>query len=174
MLFRSSFNWSNSNYDFRNKYNEEKAEAIQNFLYYAVDQIHKDNTYVSVDVFGECSGTYVAAYGQYWPAISNIVDVISAMPYTDHFDRSDSKYWTNPYQTMYKWGLTAAARQIEIPTPAKVRTWITAYDTPYWNVTTVYGATDVASQVKGLTDARLGSGFITCNAKSSYSKYYEN
>lgn len=167
----ASFNWSKNNYDFRNKYNEEKSQAVQNFLFYATDEIHKDNTYLSIDVFGECSGTYATAYGQYWPAISNIVDVVSAMPYTDHFDRTDSNYWTNPYNTVYKWGLTAAARQKEIPTPAKVRTWITAYDTPYWNVTNIYGANEISAQVRGLVDAGLGSGFITWNSKSSYSKY---
>ena len=30
------------NSDFKNKYDEEKAEAVQNFLFYATDQIHKE------------------------------------------------------------------------------------------------------------------------------------
>ena len=156
-----------------NIYNEEKAQAIQNFLFYATDEIHKNNTYISIDVFGECSSTYVTAYGQYWPAISNIVDVVSGMPYTDHFDRNNSAYWTKPYNTLYNWGLTAAARQKEIPTPGKARTWITAYNVPYWKVTTIYGAEEVYQQVKGLKDAGLGSGFITWNSGSNYSKYQQ-
>lgn len=167
----ASFNWSKKNYDFKNTYSEEKAQAIQTFLYYATDEIHKTNTYLSVDVFGECSGKYVTAYGQYWPAISNIVDAVSGMPYTDHFDRNNSDYWNKPYNTLYNWGLTAAARQKEIPTPAKVRTWITAYNTPYWKVTNIYGANEIYSQVKGLADAGLGSGFITWNANSNIEKY---
>ena len=73
----ASYNWSKNGYNFVNTYNEEKAQAIQNFLFYATDEIHKTNTYISIDVFGECSSTYVTAYGQYWPAISNIVDVVS-------------------------------------------------------------------------------------------------
>ncbi len=166
----SSYSWSSKNYDFNNKYNEDKAEAIQNFLFYATDEIHKKNTYISVDVFGECSNTYVTAYGQYWPAISNIVDVVSSMPYTDHFT-NNSYYWTHPYETVNNWAKGAAARQKEIPTPAKTRTWITAYDTPYWNVTTIYGANEIEAQVKGLVDAGLGHGFITWNSGSSYSKY---
>ena len=113
------------NSDFKNKYDEEKAEAVQNFLFYATDQIHKVGAYLSVDVFGECSGEYVTAYGQYWPAISNIVDAISSMPYTDHFGRSVDT-WTNAYQTVYNWAKGAATRQKEIPTPAVARTWITA------------------------------------------------
>ena len=166
-----SYYWSKANYDFKNKYGEEKAQAIQNFLFYATDQIHKTNTYISIDVFGECSSGYVTAYGQYWPAISNIVDVVSGMPYTDHFDRNNSNYWTKPYNTLLNWGKTAAARQTEIPTPGKVRTWITAYNTPYWGVTTIYGANEVYQQVKGLKDAGLGSGFITWNSSSNYAKY---
>lgn len=168
-----SYNWSQWNYDFKNVYGEEKAQAIQNFLFYATDQIHKTNTYISIDVFGECSSGYVTAYGQYWPAITNIVDVVSGMPYTDHFDRNNSDYWTKPYNTLYNWGRTAAARQTEVPTPGKVRTWITAYNTPYWGVTTIYGTEEVYQQVKGLKDAGLGSGFITWNSASSYDKYVQ-
>lgn len=158
------------NSDFKNKYDEEKAEAVQNFLFYATDQIHKVGAYLSVDVFGECSGEYVTAYGQYWPAISNIVDAISSMPYTDHFGRSVDT-WTNAYQTVYNWAKGAAARQKEIPTPAVARTWITAYDTPYWKPTVIYNASKIEDQVKALYDAGLDGGFITWNSASSLAKY---
>lgn len=158
------------NSDFKNKYDEEKAEAVQNFLFYATDQIHKVGAYLSVDVFGECSGEYVTAYGQYWPAISNIVDAISSMPYTDHFGRSVDT-WTNAYQTVYNWAKGAATRQKEIPTPAVARTWITAYDTPYWKPTVIYNASKIEDQVKALYDAGLDGGFITWNSASSLAKY---
>lgn len=160
----------NSNTDFKNKYNEEKAEAVQNFLFYAADQIHKEGVYLSVDVFGECSGTYVTSYGQYWPAISNIVDVISSMPYTDHFGRNIDT-WTNAYQTVNNWAKGAVERQTEIPTPAIARTWITAYDTPYWNPTVTYDATKISDQARALVDARLNGGFITWNSASNLNKY---
>lgn len=158
------------NSDFKNKYDEEKAEAVQNFLFYATDQIHKVGAYLSVDVFGECSGEYVTAYGQYWPAISNIVDAISSMPYTDHFGRSVDT-WTNAYQTVYNWTKGAATRQKEIPTPAVARTWITAYDTPYWKPTVIYNASKIEDQVRALYDAGLDGGFITWNSASSLAKY---
>ena len=158
------------NSDFKNKYDEEKAEAVQNFLFYATDQIHKVGAYLSVDVFGECSGEYVTAYGQYWPAISNIVDAISSMPYTDHFGRSVDT-WTNAYQTVNNWAKGASARQKEIPTPAVARTWITAYDTPYWNPKVIYNASKIEDQVKALYDAGLDGGFITWNSASSLAKY---
>ena len=158
------------NTDFKNVYNEEKAEAVQNFLFYATDEIHKVGAYLSVDVFGECSAEYVTAYGQYWPAISNIVDVVSSMPYTDHFGRSVDT-WSNPYKTVYNWALGAAKRQTEIPTPAVARTWITAYDTPHWNPTVIYNAIKISDQVQALYDAGLTGGFITWNSASSLAKY---
>ena len=168
-----AYNMSQSNgTDFKNKYNEEKAEAVQNFLLYATDQIHKENVYLSVDVFGECSSTYVTSYGQYWPAISNIVDAISSMPYTDHFGRNVDT-WTNAYQTVNNWAKTAVARQKEIPTPAIARTWITAYDTPYWKPTVIYDATKISDQAKALVDAGLNGGFITWNSASSLAKYQQ-
>ena len=159
-----------SSTDFKNKYEEEKAEAVQNFLFYATDQIHKEQVYLSVDVFGECSGTYVTSYGQYWPAISNIVDVVSSMPYTDHFGRNVDT-WTNAYQTVNNWAKGAAERQTEIPTPAIARTWITAYDTPYWNPTVTYDATKISDQARALVDAGLTGGFITWNSSSNINKY---
>jgi len=146
-----------------------KAETIQNFLFYATDEIHKVGAYLSVDVFGECSGTYVTSYGQYWPAISNVVDVISSMPYTDHFGSSVDT-WTNAYKTVNDWAKGAATRQTEIPNPAKARTWIQAYNAIYAPYIT-YDSNKVADQIKGLYDGGLKDGYITWNAASSYDKY---
>jgi len=160
----------NSNTNFKNTYNEEKAEAIQNFLFYALDQIHKEGAYLSVDVFGECSSEYVTSYGQYWPAISNIVDAISSMPYTDHFGRNIDT-WSNPYRTVYNWAVGAAKRQTEIPTPSIARTWITAYDTPYWSPTVIYDASKISDQAQALVDAGLDGGFITWHSGSNIYKY---
>ncbi len=169
----SSYSYSYDNYDFKNSYNEDKAEAIQNFLMYAADEIHKMHAYISADVFGECAGAYVTAYGQYWPAISNVVDVISAMPYPDHFAKGSYGIpipWEEPYRLMLSWGRNAAERQTEIPNPAKVRTWIQAYNAIHEPYIT-YGATQVSSQISGLYDAGLRNGYITWNASSSIDKY---
>ena len=169
----ASYSMSKNKQDFRNKYEEDKAVAIQNFVIYAVDQIHKYNAYVSIDVFGECSSTYVTAYGQYWPAISNVADVISAMPYPDHFAAGSygiSVPWTEPYKTMLAWAKTAATRQKEIKTPAVARTWIQAYNAirePY----NTYGPKEITSQINGLKDAGLTGGYITWNAASNINKY---
>lgn len=158
--------------DFKNEYNEDMCTALQNFAFYACDCIHKENVYVSFDVFGECAGKYVTAYGQYWPALSNVIDAISGMPYTDHFGESVDT-WSDPYTTLYEWGLKAAARQNEIPTPGIARTWITCYNVPWWNPTVIYDASKMEAQVNGLIDAGLPGGFMTWNGVSKLEKYQE-
>ena len=158
--------------DFKNLYNEEKAEAIQNFCYYAADMLHEEGVYMSVDVFGECANAYVTAYGQYFPAISLVVDAISAMPYPDHYGREEDT-WTDPYPIMYSWARKAAQRQSEIPTPAITRTWVVAYDVPFWNPEVNCDASYIATQVQALADGGIDGGFITWNSDSALDKYTE-
>lgn len=157
--------------DFHNTYGETKAQAIQRFLMYAADILREHGAYVSADVFGETAYNYVTAYGQYWPAISNVVDAISGMPYPDHFSASgDWLPWEHPYTTLNNWGKSVMSRQAETATPAAVRTWIQAYNAiraPY----NTYGAKEVADQIKGLRDAGCTGGYMTWNAGSSVSKY---
>lgn len=161
--------------DFRNGYQEEKAQAIQRFLQYATDELHQLEVYVAADVFGESAHSYVTAYGQYFPAISNVVDVISAMPYPDHFNKYEYGFtepvWSVPYDILNHWGKNyVMKRQSEIPTPAIIRTWIQTYDTirePY----ITYGAKQVEAQIQGLYDAGLNGGYMTWNSGSNLKKY---
>ena len=155
--------------DFRNKYGEEKGQAVQNFCFYAADQIHDAGAYFSVDVFGESAYGYMTAYGQYWPGISNIVDAISAMPYTDHMGSDGA--WKNPYGVMKTWAKRAKKGQDYLEHPAAARTWITGYDTPYWAPDTRYGNKQLKAQVKALKDAGLEGGFIPWNAVNDLGKY---
>ena len=159
--------------EYDNVYGESKAQAIQRFLMYATDRLHELEVYVGADVFGESAYAYVTAYGQYWPAISNVVDVICAMPYPDHFAETEGwKPWEHPYQTLHNWGDSAASRQAETASPAVVRTWIQAYDAirePY----NEYGAEEVSAQIQGLIDAGLTGGYMTWNGSASIKKYNE-
>lgn len=160
--------------EYKNIYSETKAQAIQRFLMYVTNELHKLNVYVSCDVFGESSWGYVTGYGQYWPAMSNVVDVISAMPYTDHFGSNYGGHvspWEYPYDTMKTWGKTAAARQKEVSTPAIARTWITAYNTPYWNQTVAYNGEKLTDQIKALYEVGLDGGYMTWNSGSNLDKY---
>ena len=158
------------NIDYHNEYDETKAQAIQRFLMYACDELHDVGVYVGADVFGETNNSYVSSYGQYWPAISNVVDVISGMPYPDHFDQNGSyRPWEHPYETLLDWAQKAAQRQEETPTPAVVRTWIQAYDAikrPY----NTYGAAEITAQIQGLEDGGLSGGFMAWHAACNLNK----
>ncbi len=159
--------------DYGNIYNETKAQAIQRFLMYATDSLHEAGAYISADVFGESAFTYVTAYGQYWPAISTVVDAVSGMPYPDHFGNiGDYRPWEHPYETLYNWGESVACRQEETSSPAKVRTWIQAYDAirePY----NYYGANEIAAQITGLKDAGVFDGFLTWHSGAEPYKYLD-
>lgn len=184
----------NGEVDYHNKYKETKAQAVQRFLMYACNELHKLGVYVSADVFGESSygSGYVTSYGQYWPAISTVVDVISAMPYTDHFGKDYGKHnepWLYPYDTVNTWAKTASNGQKLSASPAIARTWITAYNTPVASSGTKksYNSSEVESQIKALYDNGLNGGYMTWNAytynnkinkyklqKDAYSKEYGN
>lgn len=162
--------------DFKDRYGESKAQAVQNFLFYATDEIHKAGAYVSADVFGETSGNYVTGYGQYWPAISNVVDVISGMPYPDHFNPHyygiQEVVWTVPEKLLTLWSAAVVARQKTIPTPAIVRTWIQAFDVSQYKTPSIpYGDAELAAQIQGLYNNGLTGGWITWNSNSSVAKY---
>jgi hypothetical protein len=122
-------------------------------------------------VFGESANSYVTAYGQYWAAISNVVDVISAMPYPDHFAENSyglPKPWEQPYQLMSSWAKDAAIRQTETPSPAIVRTWILSQNTiKGFN----YTAEHVEAQIKALVDAGLTGGYMTWSSSSGLDGY---
>ena len=162
--------------DYRNKYNEEKAQAIQNFLFYAADEIHGVHGYISADVFGESAHNYVSAYGQYWAAISNVVDVISGMPYPDLFNKYEYGFkvpvWTVPYDLLSFWANNYVVKQQNtIPTPAIVRTWVAAYDAYWKSPNFICDADTMDKQIDALYDAGLTGGYITWNANSSIGKY---
>ncbi len=163
---------------FLNDYEEEKAQAIQRFLMYACDELHKLKVYVSADVFGESAYNYVTAYGQYWPAISNVVDVISGMPYPDHFNKYEFGFkepvWTIPYDLLYLWGNEyVKKRQQEIPNPAIVRNWIQVYDVPNYKHPGgfPYGNEQIEAQIKALFEAGLDGGYMTWLSHSSLDRY---
>ena len=161
----------------KNQYNISKIQAIQTFLMYAVDILHEKGVYVSADVFGESAHEYVNSYGQYWGAISNVVDVISAMPYPDHFLAHQygiaEVVWTNPYKLLTVWCKNyAMKRQSEIPTPAIMRTWIQAYNTSK-SPSVIYDSKKIEEQIKALEESGATGGYMTWSASSSMVKYKE-
>ena len=165
--------------DLRNKYDESRIEAINKFLRYASEELHNAGAYISADVFGETSGddpnsfsAWATSYGQFWPAISNVVDAISSMPYPDHFSNyayGVSEPWINVYDLMYCWAKATYYAQANTYTPAKCRTWIMAQDSGPYDVE--YTPSFIYDQIQGLKDANVFDGYLTWNAASSMYKY---
>lgn len=159
--------------NFRNTYNETKSQAIQRFAMYAVDELHELNVYVAGDVFGESAHTYVTAYGQYWAAQSNVLDVISPMSYPDHFDKNnyDIQYpWLEPYRLISIWSSMAVSRQTEIPTPAIIRPWIQSHDATKYPAKK-YGAAEISAQLNAYYDKGITGGYMTWWSSSSIEGY---
>ena len=165
--------------DYHNRYNESKVQAIQRFVQYACDEIHALGAYVSIDVFGEAANPgYTTAYGQYWPALSNIADVMCGMPYPDHFSNGYYgilKPWNHPYEILYAWGQRVQDRQRITPNPAVVRTWIQAYNVMRHvdRNGIAYDAENVEKEIRGLFDAGLTGGYTTWLSSSNIEKYYK-
>ena len=165
--------------DYHNRYGESKVQAIQRFVRYACDEIHACGAYVSIDVFGESANPgYTTAYGQYWPALSNIADVMCGMPYPDHFP--DGFYgihqpWNHPYELLYQWGRRVQGRQAATPNPARVRTWIQAYHVmKHVDPNGIdYNAENIEKEIRGLFAADLTDGYITWLSSSSLKRYTE-
>ncbi len=154
--------------DLKNTYGESKAQALQRFLIYAKDLIHSHGAYISADVFGETSNNYVAPYGQYWDAISTVVDVISGMPYPDHY----SSYYLNgeyfrpykhPYRTLYDWGVHVTMRQAECSSPAIVRTWLQTWSDADYQ----YDETAIQRQIVALFDLDITGGYMPWHSYGS-------
>ena len=143
---------------------------------YACDEIHEVGAYVSIDVFGESASNYVTAYGQFWPAISNVADVISGMPYPDHFNAHEygikEVVWTVPYKLLNEWSKYVVSKQNIIPTPAVVRTWIQTYNTSK-TPQVVYDSSMVSEEIQALYDNGLTGGYMTWNSSSNLNKYKE-
>ena len=161
----------------RNTYDETPSQAITEFLRYATENMHKIGAYISADVFGEISGwttqsctAFVSYYGQFWPAISNVVDAISSMPYPDHFSNGAFGIdypWDQPGSIMYAWAKATWFAQDETYYPAKCRTWIQVQDPAGRD----YDKYDIKAQIDGLKNAGVYDGFMTWNAASSYYFY---
>ncbi len=163
--------------DYHNQYNETKVQAIQRFVQYACDELHPLGVYVSIDVFGESANKgYTTPYGQYWPAISNVADVMCGMPYPDHFAAGYGgidKPWNNPYKTLSVWAKSVQGRQKETTSPAKVRTWVQAYHVMHYvdPEGIDYNATNIEKEIRALFDNGLTDGYTTWLSTSSLQRY---
>lgn len=119
--------------------NESKTEAIQRFLQYAYDELSIKETYVSAAVFA-----YIGKVnndqnlGQYFEAISNVVDYISPMNYPDHWGNGSyglENPAKQPYELFNLYLADIERRNNQLATPAQIRMYI--IDNYYHDYSTV-------------------------------------
>ena len=164
---------SENRVDLKNEYGENMAQAVQRFLMYAADHLHENGVRISAAVLGETIYPFVSACGQYWPAISNVVDVISGMAYCDNFEAESGWYpWEHPFDTLSLFAKYASIRQTECPAPAIDRTWILCQD-PVKTPKVKYGPREVKDEINGLEDRGFSGGIITFNYLCDIQKYEE-
>ncbi len=161
--------------DFKNEFDESKGTVIQQFLMYAYDALSEEEVYVAGDVFGEAAKGFETLYGQYWPGISNVVDVIAPMAYPDHFAMWEYNLdypWLYPYEISFAVGEDMYEMQQVTPNPAVVRPWIQGYNTWKRNGFRYYGEAYI-DQIQGYYDAGLKNGFMIWHAGQSVRERYE-
>ena len=147
--------------DTKNTLGESKAQALQRFLTYVTDLLHAHNAYSSAAIYGETGNYYVAAFGQYWPAFSDVVDVICGMPYPDNFgtfyeNRQSIVPYRMPYRFITNWAKKVAARQTECASPAIVRTWMQTWNSYGYK----YDAAAIRREILAMYDQDIPGGYM--------------
>ncbi len=159
--------------DYRNETGENKPETIQNFLKYAYEELSKKNVYISADVYGLVgSVSDDMALGQYWEAISNVVDYISPMMYPSHYANGTYKLSVPdayPYETVYHSTKDSVARNKNIETPAIIRPWIQDFTAPWVKGYIKYGPEQVRAQIRALSENGIDE-FMLWNPNNRYSE----
>ncbi|SHI81879.1 putative glycoside hydrolase [Lutispora thermophila] len=159
--------------DYRNTTGESKAATIQNYLKYAKEQLGPKKVYISADVYGLVGSVEDdMSLGQYWEAVSNIVDYICPMMYPSHY--ANNTYGipvpdANPYGTVYNSAKDSVRRNKNMPTPAIIRPWIQDFTAPWVKGYIKYGDQQVIDQIKALQENGVDE-FLLWNPNNKYSE----
>ena len=160
--------------NYKNSKNETKSETIQAYLKYAKEKLKDYSVYISADIYGQISSSSDdMALGQYYEAISNVVDYISPMTYPSHYING---YYgiklpdASPYKTVYYSNRDSVARSNNIETPAIIRPWIQAFTAKWVRGHINYGPNEIKEQVRALKDLGIDE-YILWSPTNSYERY---
>jgi hypothetical protein len=159
--------------DYRNETGESKPETIQNYLKEARKQLSPLGAYISADIYGLVgSVSDDMALGQYWEAVSNVVDYVSPMMYPSHY--ANGTYGLPipdafPYETIYHCTKDSVNRNKNIQTPAIIRPWIQDFTAPWVKGHIKYGAAELEKQIKALDENGVKE-YLLWNAGNKYSE----
>ena len=149
-----------------------KAEAIAQFLAYAVEQLAEYNVHLAADVFGviATSDTDAAGIGQKWEEISPLVDYICPMVYPSHYSAGYFGFSVpdaNPGGTVDRALRDAIKRNASLAAPAIIRPWLQGFTATWVKGHIGYGSAEIRAQI----DAALALGideFMLWNAANRY------
>lgn len=159
--------------DYRNELGESKPLTIQRYLKYAKENLSPLEVYISADIYGLVgSVSDDMGLGQYWEAVSNIVDYVSPMMYPSHY--GPGVYGLRvpdaaPYKTIDRGAEDAVMRNKNIETPAIIRPWIQDFTATWVDGHIRYGAEEVKAQIKALEDNGIKE-YLLWNPGNSYSE----
>jgi hypothetical protein len=159
--------------DYRNETGESKPETIQNYLKEARKQLSPMQTYISADIYGLVgSVSDDMALGQYWEAVSNVVDYVSPMMYPSHY--ANGTYGLSvpdayPYETILNCTKDSVNRNKNIETPATIRPWIQDFTASWVKGHIKYGAKELDLQIKALEENNVKE-YLIWNASNRYSE----
>ena len=159
--------------DYRNTTGESKPATIQNFLKYARQEISPLQGYISADIYGLVgSVSDDMALGQYWEAVSNVVDIVSPMMYPSHY--ANGTYGLSvpdayPYETIYHSTKDSVARNKNIKNPATIRPWIQDFTAAWVKGYIKYGPKQLEDQIRALEENGV-TEYLLWNAMNRYSE----
>ena len=152
-----------------------KKQAIQDFLTFAGDRLHKKGCVVTADVFGTIIGseTDVQTVGQDYAALGQTIDVISPMVYPSHYGGGVFGLKVpdaNPYETVSAAMRGSREELQEIPEAerAVVRPWLQAFTATWVPGHISYNGTQIREQIQAVYDAGYEE-WILWNATNRYS-----
>jgi len=155
--------------------NESYAEAIQKFLIYSKKMLEKYNIPLASDVFGLVSTAVDdVGIGQYWEAISNVVDYICPMVYPSHYANGSfglSVPDVYPYETVYNALEDGLKRNLNIPTPAKIRPWLQSFTATWVKGHISYYEDEIKKQIKAAKNLGINE-YMLWNASNRYIKMW--
>jgi len=147
------------------------AECIQKFLIYSKKELAPYNVPLAADVFGLVSTAVDdLGIGQYWEAISNVVDYICPMVYPSHY--ANGSFGLSipdqfPYETVYRSVLDGVRRNCNIPTPARIRPWIQSFTATWVKGHITYDENAIRKEIKALKDLGINE-YMFWNASNRY------
>lgn len=159
--------------DYKNEFNESKPVTIQKYLKYAKEELSSLNVYISADIYGQV-GSIAGdmGLGQYWEAVSNIVDYVSPMMYPSHYGNGVYELSVPdayPYETIDRGIKDALDRNGNIDTPSSIRPWIQDFTASWVKGYIKYGVDEVKAQIKALEDNGVNE-FLLWNPSNKYTE----